>query len=89
MKMYLVRRFVDECPNGAYGVADSNYLVGLFTNKAFANVAKAKAEAEAKLIDFDEQYDCHCTMIDIIEIDVNHLYDTETQIYLGGGFYME
>lgn len=89
MKMYLVRRYVDEKPDGEYGVCDSNYLVGLFTDEAVANAVKEKAEAEAKLIDFNEQYDCHKTEIDIIEIEVNRIYEAEEQIYLGGGFYIE
>lgn len=89
MKMYLVRSYVNSCPSSVYGVGNSYYLVGLFTDEASANAAKEKAEAEAKLIDFNEYWDCHITTVDIIEIDANKVYQYDDQIYLGGGHYME
>lgn len=89
MKLYLVRSFVDYLAPCEYGVNDSNYLVGVFTDETIANTVKEKAEAEAKLYDFEEQFDKHATEIDIVVIETDKIYDLNEQIYLGGGFYIE
>lgn len=89
MKMYLVRCYVDELPDNCYGVSDSYYLVGLFADEATANAVKEKVEAEAKLIDYNEEYDCHNTLVEIIEIEVDKVYEGKEQIFLGGGHYVE
>ena len=87
--MYLVRRYVDGYPGGRYGVDDSYYMVGLFSDEAVANATKEKAIAQAKETDCIEQYIGRVTEIDIIPIEVDKIYDNESQIYLGGGFYVE
>lgn len=87
--MYLVRRYVNELPQGAYGVDNSYYIVGLFDSEEKAKAAMKKAVGQARETDFDEQYECHITTIDIIPIEVNKAYKEDDQIYYGGGFYVE
>ena len=89
MTMYLVRRYVDEHTPGEYGVCDSYYAVGLFDSEEKANEAVAKAEALAMETDYEEQYSRCKTVVDILVIETNKMYEADDQIYLGGGFYME
>lgn len=89
MKMYLVRRYVDEKAPGEYGVCDSYYAVGLFDSEEKAKEAMAKAEALARETDFEDQYSRCETVIDILVIETNKMYEADDQIYLGGGFYTE
>lgn len=89
MQMYLVRRYVDEKPYGAYGVCDSFYIVGLFDSEEKAHAAREKAIALAKETDYEEQYSREATEIDIISIEVNKTYENDEQIYLGGSCYIE
>ena len=89
MTMYLVRAYVDCLAHAEYGVHDSYYAVGLFDSEEKANEAMLKAEAHARETDYVDQYDRQETVVDIIQIEVNKMYEGKEQIYLGGGVYVE
>lgn len=82
MVMYLVRRYVDELPDGDYGTDDSYYAIGLFTSETKANEVAEAAKAALPADDWR-------TEINIMPIEVDKIYQGKEQPYLGGGFYIE
>lgn len=82
MKMYLVRCYVDNLEPEDYGVNDAYYAIGLFSSE---ELAYSVMETEKAALPTDD----NTTEIDIIPIEVDKIYDNKTQIYLGGGFYIE
>lgn len=89
MTMYLVHRNEDNLGPHDWGVSESNHVVGLFSTESAAISAKEKAEAHAKEIDFEDEYDRRATTITIIPIEVDKFYNDEEAPYLGGASYVE
>ena len=81
MKMFLVRRYVDNF-TGSWGIDDSYYAIGLFSSE---ELAYSVMETEKAALPTGDD----TTEIDILPIEVDKIYENGEQIYLGGGFYIE
>lgn len=82
MKMYLVRRYVDGMSERSWGVDDAYYAIGLFSSEELAYSVMQTEKAALPTGD-------DTTEIDIVQIEVDKIYEGGDQIYLGGGFYLE
>lgn len=82
--MYMVVRYVDNLPKYEYGVDDSYYLVGIFSDKALADAMKDFREAQAKHNGYGD-----IMSFEVKEVVLNKLYGEDNEIFLGGGYYIE
>lgn len=89
MIMYLVKRYEDALAPMEYGVANANYIVGLFSTYEDACKAVEKTMQNAKELDYCDEYGRRETDAVIYPIEVNKYYEESEQEYIGGGFYIE
>lgn len=83
--LYLVRQYVDELEKGVYGVNDSYFLVGLFSDVGTAFFVRDKILSDLK----ENQDEDRREQIDVLGVTPNRLYEEAQQPFLGGGYYIE
>ena len=89
MVMYLVKRYEDALGPKDHGVANANYIVGLFSTYEDACKAVEKTMERARELDFCDEYYKRETDAVIYPIEVDKYYKEAEQEYIGGGFYVE